>query len=139
MWAYNKFYKGQEPEGVHERGQWLAKVYVEAMKLLTEKENETPEEKAQREAYDAERRELYRKYDAGDEYVRKLWMETREWSMIELRDILDMMDVKIDVWFFESEVDEPSKKIVDELIARGIATDERPTGGPVIVSVRRPR
>jgi len=46
-----------------------------------------------------------------------------------------MMDVKIDVWFFESEVDEPSKKIVDELIERGIATDERPNGGPVIVKI----
>jgi arginyl-tRNA synthetase len=32
-------------------------------------------------------------------------------------------------------VDEPSKKIVDELIQRGIATDERPTGGAVIVKI----
>jgi arginyl-tRNA synthetase len=92
------------------------------------------EEKAQREAYDAERREMYRKWDAGDPAVRQLWLETREWSMEELRDILAMMDVKIDVWFYESEVDEPSKKIVDELIARGIAEDERPSG-PVIVKI----
>jgi arginyl-tRNA synthetase len=134
VWAYDKFYKGQEPEGVHERGQWLAKVYVEAMKLLTPKGNETAEERTQREQYEAERREMYRKWDAGDPYVRNLWLETREWSMVELHDILDMMDVKIDVWFFESEVDEPSKKIVDELIAKGIAKDERPTG-PVIVKI----
>ncbi len=134
LWGYEKFYKGQEPADIHERGKWLLKIYVEATNLLTEKENETPEEKAQRETYDAERREMYRKWDAGDEYVRKLWLETREWSMIELRDILEMMDVKIDAWFFESEVDEPSKKIVDELIARGIATDERPAG-PVIVKI----
>ena len=134
VWAYDKFHKGEEPEGIHERGQWLAKVYVEAMKLLTQKENETAEEKAQREAYDAERREMYRKWDAGDPAVRQLWLETREWSMVELHDILEMMDVKIDVWFYESEVDEPSKKIVDELIARGIADDERPTG-PVIVKI----
>jgi len=78
---------------------------------------------------------MYRKWDAGDAYVRNLWQETREWSLIELRDILSMMDVKIDVWFFESEVDEPSKKIVEELIARKIASDERPTGGPVIVKI----
>jgi arginyl-tRNA synthetase len=134
LWAYEKFYKGQEPADIHERGQWLLKIYVEATNLLTEKENETPAEKAQREAYDAERREMYRKWDAGDPAVRQLWLETREWSMEELRDILAMMDVKIDVWFFESEVDEPSKKIVDELIARGIAEDERPTG-PVIVKI----
>ncbi len=46
-----------------------------------------------------------------------------------------MMDVKIDVWFYESEVDEPSKAIVDELIAKDIATDERPNGGAVIVKI----
>ncbi len=38
------------------------------------------------------------------------------------------------MFFFESEVDEPAKAIVDELIARGIAEDERP-GGPVIVKI----
>jgi arginyl-tRNA synthetase len=135
MWAYDKFYRGQEPQGIHERGQWLAKIYTEATKLLEPKESETETEKTQREAYEAERREVYKKWDAGDPEVRKLWLETREWSLIELRDILEMMDVKIDVWFFESEVDEPSKKIVDELIERGIATDERPTGGAVIVKI----
>ncbi|MEW5827453.1 MAG: arginine--tRNA ligase [Chloroflexota bacterium] len=135
LWAYHKFYKGREPQDIHERGQWLLKIYAEATALLAEKENETPEEQARREAYEAERREMYRKWDAGDPEIRQLWLETREWSLEELRDILAMMDVKIDVWFFESDVDEPSKKIVDELIRRGIAEDERPTGGPVIVKI----
>ncbi len=134
LWAYNKFYKGQEPEGVHARGQWLLKIYAEATALLEPVEGETPEQRAQREAYDAERRELYRKWDAGDKEVRALWLMTREWSLEEMRDILRMLDVKMDVWFFESEVDEPSKAIVDELIQRGIAEDERPEG-PVIVKI----
>lgn len=135
LWAYDKFYKGQEPQGVHARGQWLLKVYVEATALLEPKENETPEEKAQREAYDAERRAMYHKWDIGDPYVRALWKTTREWSLDELREILRMLDVKIDVWFFESDVDESAKQIVDELIVKGIADDERPQGGPVIVKI----
>lgn len=135
MWAYDKFYKGQEPEGVHERGQWLLKLYAEATARLDKKENESPEEAAQREAYESERREMYRKWDAGDPYVRELWSVTREWSLQELREILHMLDVNIDVWFHESEVDEPSKAIVDELIQRGIAEDERAGGGPVIVKI----
>jgi len=135
VWAYDRFYRGKEPENIHERGQWLLNIYIEATKLLEQNENETPEEKAQREAYDIERREMYRRWDAGDPDVRKLWLETRQWSMEELHDILAMLDVKIEVWFFESEVDEPSKKIVDELIERGIATDERAEGGPVIVKI----
>ncbi len=135
VWAYDRFYRGKEPENIHDRGQWLLNIYVEATKMLEQKENETPEEKSQREGFEAERREMYRKWDSGDPDVRKLWLETRQWSLEELHDILSMLDVKIDVWFFESEVDEPSKKIVDELIAREIATDERAEGGPVIVKI----
>ena len=134
LWAYDKFYKGQEPEGIHERGQWLLKIYAEATAMLEAKENETPEEKAKREAYDAERREMYRKWDAGDPYVRQLWEVTRQWSLDEFHDILRILDVHMDVWFYESEVDEPSKAIVEELIQKGIADDERPAG-PVIVRI----
>ena len=134
LWAYDKFYKGQEPKGIHERGQWLLKIYAEATAMLEPKENETPDEKAQREAYDAERRAMYRKWDVGDPYVRELWRVTRQWSLDEFHDILHSLDVKMDVWFYESEVDEPSKAIVEELIQKGIAEDERPTG-PVIVKI----
>jgi arginyl-tRNA synthetase len=135
MWAYDKFYKGQEPAGIHERGQWLAKLYVEAVKLLEKKEDETPDQTKQREACDAERHEMYLKWDAGDPYARELWRKTRQWSLDELYDILHLLDIKIDVWFFESEVDEASKAIVGELLARGIADDERPQGGAVIVRI----
>jgi arginyl-tRNA synthetase len=101
---------------------------------LTEKPNETPEETAQRQAWEADRREYYRRWDAGDPQVRELWQETRQWSLDELNAILALLDIDIDVFFFESEVDEPSKAIVDELITRGIAEDQRPAG-PVIVDI----
>jgi arginyl-tRNA synthetase len=135
MWAYDKFYKGQEPQGIHERGQWLLKIYVEATALLEKKENEASEETARREAYDAERREMLRKWEAHDPYVRELWTTLREWALEEFRDVLHMMDVDMDVWFYESEANELGKEIVDELIAKGIAEDERPKGGPVIVKI----
>jgi arginyl-tRNA synthetase len=77
---------------------------------------------------------MYRKWDSGDPEIREMWRVTREWSLEELRDILNMLDIKIDVWFYESEADEPSKEIIDELIEKGIAEDERPAG-PVIVKI----
>jgi len=134
MWAYQKFYDGQEPEGIHERGQWLAKIYSEATAMLTPIEGESEEDKATREMHDAERRLMYQKWDAGDPQVRDLWHRTRQWSLDELNDILRMLGVKMDVFFFESEVDEQAKAIVEELINLGIANDERPEG-PVIVKI----
>ncbi len=134
LWIYQKFYLGQEPEGIHERGQWLLKLYIEATQLLEAREGETAEERARREEYETERRELYRKWDAGDPTVRHLWLKTRAWSLEELKDILQTLDIQIDVWFFESEVDQAAKQIVEELIQLGIADDERPDG-PVIVRI----
>jgi arginyl-tRNA synthetase len=131
VWAYDRFYRGKEPENIHDRGQWLLNIYVEATRLLEPKENETSEEKTQREAY-SERRECI---ENGMPSKFASVAETRQWSLEELNDILALVDVKIEVWFFESDVDEPAKKIVDELIERGIATDERAEGGPVIVKI----
>jgi arginyl-tRNA synthetase len=134
LWAYQKFYNGQEPEGIHERGQWLASIYTEANRLLTPREDETEEETQQRLVNDDERRELLKRWDQGDPEVVGLWKETRQWSLDELDDILSLLGIQIDVYFFESEVDEPAKEIVDELIRLGIAQDGRPSE-PVIIHI----
>src|SRR6185369_14870210 len=82
-----------------------------------------------------ERRDMLRKWEAGDPYVYELWRELREWALDEFRDVLRMLDVHMDVWFFESEANKLGKEIVEELIAKGIAEDERAQGGPVIVKI----
>ncbi len=135
LWAYKRFHDGQEPDGVHERGQWLLSIYTEANALLGLDDDDEDLKPTDRPEYEAEVREMYAKWDAGDPEVRQLWEETRRWSLDELDEILEKLDIKIDVFFFESEVDEPAKAIVDELIQRGIAEDERPQGGPVIVKI----
>jgi len=135
IWAYHKFYLGQEPEGVHERGRWLAGIYTEATALLEPRENETDEERIRRETYDRERREMLRRWSDGDPEVRALWKKTRQWSLDELNDVLAMLDIHMDVFFYESQVEESAQAIVDELIALGVAEDERPSGGPVIVRI----
>ena len=134
IWAYEKFHQGQEPEGIHERGQWLGNIYTEATALVTPKEDETEGEEQRRKQYDAERRTLYKKWDEGNAHVRELWHNTRQWSLDELAEILKILNINIDVYFFESEVDEPAKQIAEDLIRLGIADDERPDG-PVIVKI----
>jgi arginyl-tRNA synthetase len=135
MWAYQKFHPGEEPEGIHARGQWLAGVYAEATGLLSASDDESPEQAKQRAAYEAEVREMYRKWDEGDPEVRELWERTRRWSLDEFEAILALLGIEMDVFFFESEVDDLAKEIVNELIERGIAEDQRPQGGPVIVKI----
>ena len=134
LWAYDKFYRGQEPEGVHQKGQWLAGIYTEATSLVTPNEDDSESTLNQKSASDEERRVLLKKWDDGDSQVRALWGETRQWSLDELSEILTLLGIEIDVYFYESEVIGPAKEIVDELITLGIADDERPDG-PVIVRI----
>lgn len=134
VWAYQRFHLGREPKGVFERGRWLADIYTEAHRLLSEGEGETEAERQQRLAYDRERREMLVRWDQGDAEVRRLWEITRRWSLDELEAILQLMGVEIDVFFFESEAAAPAKEIVKELISLGIAEDERPDG-PVLVRI----
>lgn len=135
MWAYQKFYRGQEPDGVHERGQWLADVYTHANQLLEPSPDESPEAAARRDTYEAEVREMHRAWDAGDPQVRDLWEMTRDWSLQELRAILELLGIEMDVFFFESQVDEAAKQIARDLVESGIAEDERDQGGPVLVRI----
>jgi arginyl-tRNA synthetase len=135
MWGYQKFHAGEEPAGAMERGRWLGQVYTEASTLLEPRPDETETQRATREGYDTEVRELYRLWDTGDPKTRELWERTRKWSLDELDAVLKQLDIPIDVFFFESQADKLGKDIVDELIARGIAEDERSTGGPVIVRI----
>jgi arginyl-tRNA synthetase len=134
VWAYDKFYRGQEPEGVHQKGQWLAGIYTEATSLVTPSDEDSESNLNQKKSSDEERRDLLKKWDDGDPQVRALWKETRQWSLDELSEILTLLGIEIDVYFYESEVIEPAKEIVDELITLGIADDERPDG-PVIVRI----
>ncbi len=60
----------------------------------------------------------------------QLWETTRQWSMDELKAIFDEFGAHFDVWFSESGVEDAGRKIVRELLERGIA--EISDGLPVV-------
>src|SRR5437763_16969336 len=79
----------------------------------------------------AEIKDLFARWDARDPEIVALWQETRRWSLDMLERIFSDLGVHFDAWFFESEVEEPGKEVVNELIALGIAEDHRAEGEPV--------
>jgi len=122
LWCYLKFHAGQEPDG--DRTRWMGDVYAEADRLVEgNPENE------------AEVRALFARWDKHDPEVMALWEKTRQWSLDGFKQIYELLNVPFDVIFYESEVEEPGKELVKELIARGLAIDERATGGTVIVKL----
>ncbi len=120
LWGLTKFHAGEKPpkDG---RGLWLGKIYTEAVQRL-----ETyPEEKV-------EVGELNRKLEAGDRALTRLWRRTRTWSIQEFNQIFRELGVGLDRRYYESEMEEPGRKLVAELVRRGIA---RESEGALVVSL----
>ena len=121
LWCYSKFHAGQKPEKDITR--WMGSIYAEASRRL----EEAPE-------LEAEIRELYRRWDRREPEIVALWQETRQWSLDGFDEIYGRLDIPFDRYYFNSEEEQSGKRMVGDLIEKGIATDERPDG-PVIVKI----
>jgi len=80
--------------------------------------------------WEAEVRALFLAWDRKEKDVVALWEKTRQWSLDELLQLFAQLDAPIDVYFFESDVEEPGRAIVRNLLERGIA--EVSDGLPVV-------
>lgn len=121
LWNYMEHHRGEKPE--KDITKWMGDMYVEANRRL----EENPE-------LEKEIREVYSRWDRRDPEVVALWEETRQWSLDGFNQMYAELDIPFDIYYFNSQMEEPGKKIVDELIERAIAVDERPEG-PVIVKL----
>ncbi|NTW08804.1 MAG: arginine--tRNA ligase [Anaerolineaceae bacterium] len=122
LWNYMKFHRGEKP--AEEITRWMGDLYKEAVDRL-EKEPDL----------EVEVRELYTRWDRRDEDVVALWKETREWSLEGFRQIYGMLDIPFDIYYFPSDVEKAGQAVVEELISKGIATDERAQGEAVVVKL----
>jgi arginyl-tRNA synthetase len=119
LWNYQKRHAGEQPGSNKTR--WMGDLYAEANKQLEQNpDNEN------------EVRDLYARWDQRDPQVMALWQQTRQWSLEGFDQIYEALGVRFDHIFYDNEMEKPGQKLVDELIERGIAVDERPQG-PVIV------
>lgn len=121
LWNYRGQHAGERPEKDITR--WMGALYAEASRRL----EENPEG-------DAEVRALYARWDQRDPELVALWEETRQWSLDGFAELYQQLDIRFDRYYFPSQAEQAGKAIVAELIQKGIAQDERPTG-PVIVKL----
>ncbi len=121
LWNYMKFHAGEEPPADTTR--WMGDLYAEASRRL----EENPE-------LESEVRTLYARWDRKDPEVVKLWQETRQWSLDGFFTLYEILNIRFDRLYANSEAEGPGKVMVEELIANRIAVDERPDG-PVIVRI----
>lgn len=121
LWNYVTRHAGERPE--KDITQWMGDIYAEANRRL----DADP-------SLEAEVRALYGRWDRRDPEVVKLWEETRQWSLDGFNEMYDLLDIRFDTYYFNSMAEHPGKEVVQELLEKGIAQDERPEG-PVIVKL----
>lgn len=117
LWGYQKWHAGEQPG--EDIGAWMERIYVEANSAITDSQE-----------YEAEYRETFARWDRQDPDIRKLWEQTREWSLEYFKRAFGELGVTFDMWFYESEFEESGKQVVRELLERGIA--EIDDGAPIV-------
>lgn len=109
LWCYEKYHK---KEKLRKDEAWIASIYVDAVKRLAEK----PELQDQ---VDIVNRKLDEK---SDKNLNDLWKKTRKLSLDAFEKIYHELNTEFNNYFFESELEEKSKEICQELLKKSIAT-----------------
>ena len=122
LWNFEKYHQGETPPET-DVIRWLGDLYAEANTRL----EENPE-------FEDEIKVVFARWDAKDPALMQLWEVTKQWSLDGFNRIYDEMGIHFDKVYFQSGQDADGKVVVDSLIERGIAEDERPEG-PVIVRI----
>ena len=123
MWNYKKRHAGETPPETNVT-RWMGDMYAESTRMLENDPNG-----------DAEILEMFAKWEAGDDEIRYLWKETRQWSLDGFFEIYDTFNISFDKLYYESQMEARAKDEVKKLIDAGIAVDERADGGPVFVKL----
>lgn len=122
LWGLLRLHKNEEPPK-EKRGAWLGKIYAEAVTRI----------EADKEA-EAEANALNQKLEKGERVIRKLWKETRAWSIAEFKEVFRELGVTPDAMYWESEMERPGRAVVKELVRKGIAKESQ---GAIIVPLEK--
>lgn len=96
------------------RGEWLGQMYSAANIKL---EDEAQTEKF--EANKAQLTEILKQLESGHGQYFDLWKETRQWSIELMEQVYSWAGVTFDQWYWESDVDADSVKMIKKYFAEG--------------------
>lgn len=113
-------YHNTEPVPQTRKGAWLGRMYSTAHNKL-EDERGTDQEATNRDQLTAILKQLEQK--SGEFY--DLWKKTREWSIELMNEVYQWAGVTFDQWYWESEVDSASVKLVREYEKKGLFKEDQ--------------
>lgn len=113
LWYMKKY--NTEAAPANRKGAWLGQMYSRAHNLLEDQKGTEMEDKNR-----AELTEILKQLEKKQGEYFDLWVETRQWSIDLMNDVYNWAGVKFDQWYWESEVDSASLKLVQEYFDKGL-------------------
>jgi len=113
LWYYKNHSDQKVPNT--RKGAWRGTLYTKGNNLLEDQKG-TPQEDINRAELTAILKELH----AGSGEFYDLWKETREWSIELMKEVYSWANVTFDSWYWESDVDATSVKLVEEYLEKGL-------------------
>ncbi len=113
LWYIQTQLNGKLPTERH--ADWLGEVYAKSDDFV--KMAKEPEQQAKLKS---EIGEVLKQLQARKGPAYDLYKITREWSLKQMRDVYEWLDIPFDVWYFESDCDEPSRELVLKKHAEGL-------------------
>ncbi len=108
------------------RGEWLGRIYTAASNQMTDWEEQAKagdaDAAARLAAAKARTTEILHRLEGREPEMTAIWKQTRDWSLEEFAEIYRWADAGFDVLFYESQVDEPGLKLVEEFLEKGVFT-----------------
>lgn len=117
LW-YMKKYNTEAPPA-NRKGAWLGQMYSRAHNLLEDQRGSDKEESNRLELT-----QILKELEKKEGVYYELWKETRQWSIDLMNDVYKWADVKFDQWYWESEVDSDSLKLVMDYYDKGLFTKD---------------
>jgi arginyl-tRNA synthetase len=108
LWCYQKYHS---KEILKDDESWIASIYVDAVKRLTDNEK-----------YQEEVEEINRKLESReDKTLNELWKKTRIASIAAWKKTYAELNTKFNIHYFESEMEKPAKDFSKMLLEKKIA------------------
>jgi len=121
IWMMQNFYAGQTPR--KNKGEWLGRIYAEAEDKL----QNNPEGKKEID-------EIHRRLEKKDKEIMAYWRQVVDWSLEDFDNIYRQLGAKFKKIYWDRDYINQGKKIVDELLKKGIA---KRSEGAIIVDLEK--
>lgn len=117
LWYFKKH--NQETPPKERKGAWLGTLYSKGHNKLEDERGSEKEEQNRKELT-----EILAQLEKKQGEYYELWKETRQWSVDLMNEVYAWAEVKFDAWYWESEVDSDSVKLVREWQKKGLFIED---------------